>query len=233
MIQSIIKELESNQNEEIQKQVLHFFKEEIKTYGIRNAQVESIAKQYKTDFQKLPKNQVFAMCETLWQSNYIEQCLIACHVTQYIRKQIEESDIHMFSQWIDTYITNWATCDTFCNHTIGDMLMQFPDIIQELTQWTQSENMWKRRAAAVSCIIPARKGMYKEHMFTIAQLLLHDKEDLVQKGYGWLLKETSKPYINDVFNFVMQHKRTMPRTALRYAIEKMPEDMRKQAMRKA
>jgi len=60
--------------------------------------------------------------------------------------------------------------------------------------------------------------------------LLHDPDDLVQKGYGWMLKEASRKHQQEVFDFIQEHKKTMPRTALRYAIEKMPDDLRKEAM---
>ena len=59
-----------------------------------------------------------------------------------------------------------------------------------------------------------------------------DKEDLVRKGYGWMLKVAADVYQKDVFNYVMKHKKRMPRTSLRYAIEKMPQTMRKKAMAK-
>jgi 3-methyladenine DNA glycosylase AlkD len=55
---------------------------------------------------------------------------------------------------------------------------------------------------------------------------------MVQKGYGWMLKVTSEANLQMVFDFVMEHRRTMPRTALRYAIEKMPQELKKQAMMK-
>ena len=69
-------------------------------------------------------------------------------------------------------------------------------------------------------------------VFETANRLLKDKDDLVQKGYGWLLKEASNKYQQQVFDFVMERKNWMPRTALRYAIEKMPKPFREQAMAK-
>jgi len=66
----------------------------------------------------------------------------------------------------------------------------------------------------------------------IADILLTDKDDMVQKGYGWMLKEASKPYRKAVFDYVVKHKTVMPRTALRYAIELMPPEMRAEAMSK-
>jgi 3-methyladenine DNA glycosylase AlkD len=89
-----------------------------------------------------------------------------------------------------------------------------------------------KRAAAVSLIVPARKGLFLPAIFDIAVLMLTDGDDMVQKGYGWMLKEASKAHQEEVFEFVMQHKAVMPRTALRYAIEKMPPELRKMAMSK-
>ena len=69
-------------------------------------------------------------------------------------------------------------------------------------------------------------------VFEIADILLLDKDDMVQKGYGWMLKEASNHEPKKVFEYVMRHKKEMPRTALRYAIEKLSPDLRKQAMAK-
>ena len=75
-----------------------------------------------------------------------------------------------------------------------------------------------------------RKQGFLKDVFWTADKLLMDQDDLVQKGYGWMLKETSNIYQKQVFDFVMKRKHKMPRTALRYAIEKMPQSMRKKAM---
>lgn len=82
---------------------------------------------------------------------------------------------------------------------------------------------WMRRAAAVSLIVPAKRGKFLDDAFEIADLLLIDSDDIVQKGYGWLLEEASRKHQKEVFDYVMIDKKAMPRTALRYAIELMPE----------
>ena len=89
-----------------------------------------------------------------------------------------------------------------------------------------------RRAAAVSLIIPAKHGGFLNDAIGIADLLLTDKDDMVQKGYGWLLKEASRKHQTAVFDYVMKHKSVMPRTALRYAIELMPNDLKTEAMKR-
>ena len=89
-----------------------------------------------------------------------------------------------------------------------------------------------RRAAAVSLIVPAKHGKFLEESIAIADLLLTDPDDMVRKGYGWLLKEASRKHTDEVFAYVQKNKKVMPRTALRYAIELMPKDLRAEAMKK-
>jgi len=115
---------------------------------------------------------------------------------------------------------------------MGDFVDKFPDTIEELKRWTQSENRWMRRAAAVSLIVPAKHGKFLNESMEIASLLLTDTDDMVQKGYGWLLKEASRKHTDEIFQYVMKNKRQMPRTALRYAIEKMGADLKAEAMKR-
>ena len=89
-----------------------------------------------------------------------------------------------------------------------------------------------RRASAVTLIIPARKGKFLSDILEIADILLLDNDDLVQKGYGWMLKAASEANQNEIFEYVIKNKAIMPRTALRYAIEKMPEELKREAMRR-
>ena len=88
------------------------------------------------------------------------------------------------------------------------------------------------KSAAVSLIVPARKGKFLKEIFRTADMLFTDKDDMVQKGYGWMLKSASQAHQKQVFDYVFSKKATMPKTALRYAIEKMPEELKAMAMKK-
>ncbi|KKQ17516.1 MAG: hypothetical protein US29_C0008G0006, partial [candidate division WS6 bacterium GW2011_GWF1_36_8] len=149
-----------------------------------------------------------------------------------VHKDFEEKDIQIFEKWINTYIDNWASCDTFCNHTVGEFIVMYPKYLSTLKRWAKSKNRWMKRASAVSLIIPARRGLFLDDVFAIADTLLLDTDDMVQKGYGWMLKVASNMHENEVFDYVMKHKANMPRTALRYAIEKMPKELKAEAMKK-
>jgi len=209
-----------------------FFKEKIEFYGVKIPVVNKISKESFKYIETLDKTEIFNICEILWQSGTLEESFIACNWTYSLRKSFKSSDFQIFKQWIELYINNWATCDTFCNHSIGEFIQMYPEFLIELKKFTKSQDRWMRRASAVSLIIPARKGLFLDTIFEIADNLLLDKDDLVQKGYGWMLKVASESHLAKVFDYVMSKKQIMPRTALRYAIEKMPEEMRKKAMEK-
>ena len=223
-----------------------YFKEEVKLYGVRIPVVNEIGRIAFEKLHGLPKQDIFGLCEELWQSGYSEECYIACNLSYYLHERYEPADFAVFERWVRDYVTNWATCDTLCNHTVGTFVEMYPEFVAELKKWALSDNRWMRRAAAVTLIVPARKGLFLDDALEIADTLLPDGDDLVQKGYGWMLKaasmsepiarnadpETRRKHLAAVFDFVMARRSTMPRTALRYAIEKMPPEMRAEAMKK-
>jgi len=178
------------------------------------------------------KQDIFDLCEQLFLSDYSEETSIVTFWLPKMTNHFEPGDWIVFKNWIEKYVNNWAKCDGFCNHTMGNFLVKYPVFIEELKEWTQSENRWMKRAAAVSLIVPAKKGQFLKDVFEISDLLLLDEDDLIQKGYGWLLKVASHLHQKEVFDYVMKNKENMPRTALRYAIEKMPQSLRKEAMKR-
>jgi 3-methyladenine DNA glycosylase AlkD len=233
LISTIRKELEQQADEKIRETARNFFKEPVTFYGIKTAVVSKIARQCFQEIKQLSKQEIFSLCEELLKSDYSEEAFIAFEWAYRLHSKYEPGDFILFGSWLKNYVNNWAKCDTFCNHTIGAFVERYPQYIENLKQWTKSDSRWLRRAAAVSLIIPAKQGKFLKDIFEIADFVLHDQDDLVQKGYGWMLKEASRLHQKEVFDYVMRNKQTMPRTALRYAIEKMPQDLRQLAMDKA
>lgn len=225
--------LKENSDEKYRISGQRFFKENVILYGVRSSNLKKLSNDCFREIKHLDKYEIFNICEALFQSGYLEESFVACHFSYSVRKQYTIDDFKKFEGWISSYITNWATCDTFCNHTVGELLELYPSLINSIIEnWTISENRWMKRAAAVSLIVPARKGMFLDEVFKIADILLLDKDDMVQKGYGWLLKVASNKHLSEVFDYVMKNKSVMPRTSLRYAIEKMPAELKSKAMQK-
>lgn len=232
IVELVRKRLIENSDEKTKAGSKRYFKEQIETYGVKSAVVGQISKEIYSQITDFSKDEIFELCEELWKSGILEESFIACNWSYAVRKQFIESDFSIFERWVNHYVSNWASCDTFCNHTIGAFLQLYPQFAQKMKEWTHSPNRWVKRASAVSFILPARKGLFKEDIFDIANNLLLDTDDMVQKGYGWMLKSLADSYEDEVFQYVLSKRAVMPRTALRYAIEKMPPDKKQEAMKR-
>src|SRR5659263_303454 len=119
VIAQIRLELAALADPEIQKSSKRFFKEEIRCYGMKTATVTAMAKKYWKEVKNLPKPEIFALCEELYRSGYMEESFIVSEWAHALSGQYEREDLAVFQRWIDTYITNWASCDGLCNHTMG------------------------------------------------------------------------------------------------------------------
>ena len=232
IVELVRKKLIENADEKTKAGSKRYFKEQIDTYGVKSAVVGQISKEIYSQITDFSKDEIFELCEELWKSGMLEESFIACNWSYAVRKQFIESDFSIFECWVNHYVSNWASCDTFCNHTIGAFLQLYPQFVQKMKEWTHSPNRWVKRASAVSFILPARKGLFKEDIFEIANNLLLDTDDMVQKGYGWMLKSLADSYEDEVFQYVLSKRAVMPRTTLRYAIEKMPPDKKQEAMKR-
>ena len=236
ILQEVRQELAANVEKEYKDNNQKYFKEKIFCYGVRTPIVRKIAKKYFKQVKQLNKNEIFALSEKLLKSRYNEEATIAIQWVSQLADQFTKADFKLFERWLTKYIDNWGKDDDFCLHIIQPIIEKYPELIVKVKSWANSENMWLRRASAVSFITTIGNFYATRHnlkdIFEVAETLLHDKEDLVQKGYGWMLKSASVHNQKEVFEFVMKYKSNMPRTALRYAIEKMPANLKKQAMMK-
>ncbi|HSU72779.1 MAG TPA: DNA alkylation repair protein [Candidatus Binatia bacterium] len=199
-----------------------FFKTPIKAYGVRYPVLRKLAKKHCPDFvdEKL--------CDALWKSGMHEEAVVAIAWA----KQKKIATLELMKTWLDSSVSNWSQVDDICLSVLGPMVEKDASLIPKIKSWTKATSLWTRRASAVAFVIPGRHGHYLNHIFDVSKKLMHDPEDLVQKGYGWALKEASKPHQRKVFEFVLQHKKKMTRTALRYAIELLPAHMKRRAMAK-
>ena len=232
IIEEIRHDLILNSDEKTRISGERFFKEPVKLHGLKSSVTVDIGKEHYAKVRGKPKPEILELCEELWQSGYMEEAFIACNWSYNVRKEYVPDDINILERWINDYVTNWATCDTLCNHTVGMLVEMFPEKISYLKKWAKLQGRWMKRASAVTLIVPARKGLFLNDIFEIAGILLLDNDDMVQKGYGWMLKAASQAYQKEVFDYVIRNKAVMPRTSLRYAIEKMPQELKKTAMAK-
>ncbi len=122
------------------------------------------------------------------------------------------------------YINNWDLIDISAQHIVGAFLWKKDR--SPLYRLASSENLWERRIAIMATLYFIRQGRFEETL-KIAQILIGDEEDLIHKAVGWMLREVGKRDLHAQEDFLKRHYKKMPRTMLRYAIERFPEAKRR------
>jgi len=232
LVEEIRREFAKAADPKYRESVQRFFKEPIDVYGVRTADARRISNEYFKQVRYLPKRDIFEICELLHHGTKYEEHGIAFSWAGKLGAKLEPVDFNILEGWLKKYVSNWAACDTFCGGAVGEFLLRFPQFLPKVQRWACSENRWLRRASAVALIPAAKREKYLSDAYKTTDMLLLDEDGMVQKGYGWLLKEIANKRPHEVLDFVMARKDRMPRTALRYAIEKMPPAWKKRAMAK-
>lgn len=200
-----------------------FFTEDqpIDSYGVASPDVKRIAQSVYRALKAWPVAERDRFCTELWASGKNEEGALVCYVYKRFAKTCGEREFGLFTRWLDRYVANWGHTDGLALWLLGASIANEPGLIGELDAWTGAKNRWKRRAAAVTLVPSARRGLHTREIFRIAHPLLPDEDDMVRKGVGWLLKETYPKKPVEVMRFLMPRRGGTSRLVLRYAAEKM------------
>ena len=210
-----------------------FSKEKLQQpWVLKTSIMRKVAGEFFKKIRHSSKQEIFELSEELLKSGNSVEKHVAFDWAFRCRKHFQKTDFRTFETWLKKHVKGWGACDHICGGALGHLIFQFPELTTKTERWAKSSNRWLRRASAVVLIYSLRNQQLLSSAFRVADILLRDEDDMVQKGYGWMLKEASNQYPEEVHRYVMKYKREMPRTALRYAIEKLPPDMRKEAMKK-
>ena len=120
-------ELKANVDEKTKASFHRFFKENVTFYGVKTPTVGKIAKKYWSEVKGLSKKEIFALCEEFYRSGVTEEAFVVSYWLPNLVEKLEPKDLATFKGWIEKYIDNWAKCDGFCNHTIGDFIENIPN----------------------------------------------------------------------------------------------------------
>ena len=193
--------------------------------GIRMPVIRKFAKDHGQDLSR-PQIQV------LIQSKYHEERMLGLIilVNQYKKVQTDKEKNSAYNFYIKNFkfINNWDLVDVTCPHIIGPHLIDKDRDV--LYKWARSKDLWVKRISIVTNWWFIRKNDLKD-VFKISQILLQDDHDLIHKAVGWMLREAGKKDLKKLETFLQKNHQKMPRTMLRYAIERFPESKRQRYLK--
>lgn len=191
--------------------------------GIKVPPLRALAKQHRdADLDTIA---------TLLHSKYHEERLFALLLLmQFYERATEKERGAAFDLYLgnNTHINNWDLVDVSAPHIVGRHLSTRPRKV--LHRMATSASLWERRIAIISTFYFIRNNDFDDTL-SIAKTLLHDEQDLMHKAVGWMLREVGKRDLSVEEAFLLQHYQDMPRTMLRYAIERFPEKRRQQYLK--
>ena len=180
--------------------------------GITVPNIRAIAKQYKN----ISLNEIRELMQSEWHEVRLCALLIMVEKSKKKDEALRQQLFDLYLSQTDR-INNWDLVDLSCRFIIGEYLLdKSRDILYHLAQ---SPLLWDNRIAIVSTYAFIRKGQL-EDTYALSDLMMHHPHDLMHKAIGWMLREAGKRDANRLYNYVMSHRADMPRTMLRYAIEK-------------
>ena len=172
-----------------------------------------------------------AFADVLIKDRYLETKGLGIEVAARYRRVLLPRHLRTFKSWLAAnHSANWATTDAVCGCLIGPLLEAYPALVADVTAWSKHRNMWVRRASAVGLVSSARNGLALDAAYTVARRLHADREDLIQKAVGWLLREAGKADEVRLERYLRANGPKIPRTTVRYAIERFPPRRRRELL---
>jgi 3-methyladenine DNA glycosylase AlkD len=221
-------------DERVAAQARKYFKsyENVAFLGINTPRIREIEGEiYRAVKDSWTVDDAVRFCDALIRNRFLEAKGVGILLLSRFKKEFARSLFESARLWLaGGYCGNWATTDVLSGDIIAPLLAEYPDLLAELLTWTGSENLWVRRASAVSLVPLVRKGARLDEAYAVAELLFEHPEDLIHKAIGWLLRECGKTDAPRLEVFLVGHGSRIPRTALRYAIERFPEPHRKRIL---
>jgi 3-methyladenine DNA glycosylase AlkD len=200
-----------------------FFKEQVKSHGWYTADLRRAVRQFRKEIRKtygLPF--LVKVADQLFPGSILEQKVAAVFLLENLDSDFDDAEFEMFERWLDR-IQSWSDHDALVHDLIAPMLIAKPSRAKNAMRWAKSANRWHRRAACVALIRGTRQKMFLPEIRGVSNLLLSDNDDMVQKGLGWLLRESAKFDPKRTIPYLMKIRESAQRLVLRTACETLPK----------
>jgi 3-methyladenine DNA glycosylase AlkD len=207
-----------------------FFKDEIKSHGWYTAQLRGVAVRFQRKIRKeFGLGFLLQVADQLFAGRVLEEKVFAVFLLEKLTEDFGDAEFRLFEVWLPR-ISSWADHDALVHYLIAPMVAAKPDRTARVFRWAKSPERWHRRAACVALIRGTRRKMFFAEIKRLSDLLLSDEDDMVQKGLGWLLRETAKADAKRTVPYLMSIRERAPRLVLRTACETLPLAARKKIL---
>jgi 3-methyladenine DNA glycosylase AlkD len=207
-----------------------FFKDEIKSHGWYTAALRRVALRSRREIRKEHSlDFLIKVADELFSGSVLEEKVFAVFLLEKLDSEFGDAEFKLFESWLDR-ISSWADHDALVHDLIAPMVASKSARTKAVFRWAKSRNRWHRRAACVALIRGTRARMFFPEITKLSNSLLADEDDMVQKGLGWLLRETAKFDAKRTLPYLMKIRERAPRLVLRTACETLPVSVRKQVL---
>jgi len=209
-----------------------FFKDEIKSHGWYTAKLRSVAVRFRRKIrQKFGIDFLVQVADKLFAGRILEEKVFAIFLMEKLTGEFGDAEFRLFESWLPR-ISSWADHDGLVHYLIAPMVAAKPSRSRRVFLWAKSPGRWHRRAACVALIQGTRQTMFFAEIKRLSALLLSDDDDMVQKGLGWLLRETAKADAKRTVPYLVSIRQRAPRLVLRTACETLPAGIRQKILAK-
>jgi 3-methyladenine DNA glycosylase AlkD len=199
--------------------VQHFFKEVVKSRGWYTSELRKFAVRFRRSIvRERGTDFLVQVADQLFSGRILEEKVMAVFLLEKQTKNFSENEFQLFAAWLDR-VSSWADHDALAHYLLAPMVAADPARCRHVFLWTKSPNRWRRRAACVALIRGARERQFFQQIVRLSNQLLRDEDDMVQKGLGWLLRETAKADPKRTVPYLMKIRKKAPRLVLRTACE--------------
>ncbi|MFB3815770.1 MAG: DNA alkylation repair protein [Terriglobales bacterium] len=207
-------------------EVQRFFKEEVQSRGWYTAELRKVAGRVRRAvLRDAGLKFLIEVADDLFSGEVLEEKVFAVFLLEKSVGEFGERELKRFERWLER-VSSWADHDALVHYLIAPMLVNDDYLVRRIYRWANSPNRWLRRASAVALIRGVRAGRFHQDVECLADLILCDPDDMVRKGYGWLLREATKADAKAMLPFLMSIRETAPRLVLRTACETLPKELR-------
>lgn len=210
-----------------------FFKEPVEFFGLDSKGAHHIKQDLLERVEgSWTIDDAIQFCRAMVRDPHMEARGIGYQVVAHFISEAPPELSTQVRRWLERACGNWGLVDNLAPSVLGPLIELHPKLISEVVSWTDSPNLWVRRGAVVAFVplVSTGKKKHVDSAYRVASRLFDDKEDLIHKAVGWLLREAGKSDMERLERFLIKNGPKVPRTSVRYAIERFPKNERKRLL---